>query len=60
MKNHVADLIGQALALMQSRGELPAEAGATIVIDHTKDKAHGDLASNIALALAKAAQRPPR
>jgi arginyl-tRNA synthetase len=39
---------------------LPALAVPAIQIDNTKDKAHGDLASNIALALAKAAQQPPR
>lgn len=60
MKTHVAELIGQALAHLQSTGELPALAIPAIQIDNTKDKAHGDFASNIALALAKAAQRPPR
>ncbi len=59
-KNHVAELIGQALAHLQSTGVLPAFAVPAIQVESTKDKAHGDFASNIALALAKAAQRPPR
>ncbi len=60
MKTHVAELIGQALAHLQSSAALPALAIPPIQIDNTKDKAHGDLSSNIALALAKQAQRSPR
>jgi len=60
MKNHVADLIGQALAQLQSAGELPAIELPSIQVEHTRDKAHGDFASNIALALSKSAKRPPR
>lgn len=59
-KKHVAELIGQALVHLQASGELPQFAVPSIQIDNTKDKAHGDLASNIALALAKPAQRAPR
>ena len=55
MKTHVADLIRQALAQLQSTGELPDIELPAIQIDHTRDKAHGDFASNIALALAKGA-----
>lgn len=59
-KAHVAELIGQALAHLQSTGALPALTVPAIQIENTKDKTHGDLASNIALALAKPAQRSPR
>ena len=59
-KGHAAELIGQALAHLQSTGALPALTIPAIHIENTKDKTHGDLASNIALALAKSAQRPPR
>ena len=65
MKNEVAALIGKALQHLQSEGMLPADAAATvqnirIQIDHTKDKSHGDFASNIALAAAKVAKMSPR
>jgi arginyl-tRNA synthetase len=65
MKNHVAELIGQALAQLQASGDLPPdllsnEKVAQIQVDHTKDKTHGDLASNIAMLLAKSAKRAPR
>lgn len=60
MKTHVAELIGQALAHLQAAGKLPADTAPRIQIDHTKDKSHGDLATNVALGLAKAAGLPPR
>ncbi len=60
MKNHVAELIGQALAQLQANGELPSDVVAQIQVEHTKDKAHGDFASNVALTLAKPARRAPR
>ena len=39
---------------------LPAHAGTSVALDRPKQAAHGDYASNIALALAKPAQRNPR
>jgi arginyl-tRNA synthetase len=39
---------------------LPAHAGTPVVLDRPKQAAHGDYASNIALVLAKPAQRNPR
>jgi arginyl-tRNA synthetase len=65
MKQEVADLIGHALRHLQADGTLPEELGADpqnkrLQIDHTKDKSHGDFASNIALSLAKLAKSSPR
>jgi arginyl-tRNA synthetase len=65
MKTHVAELLGQALAQLQASDALPKDifaAGdvAQIQVEHTKDKSHGDLASNIALTLAKPARKAPR
>ena len=61
MKQEVADLIGLALRHLQTTGTLPAEIAPDLLkIDHTKDKSHGDFASNIALALAKPAKSSPR
>src|SRR5258708_183159 len=59
MKQHIENLIKKALKQLQESGELVA-IPAFIQIDTTKDKQHGDFASNIALILAKAAQRKPR
>ncbi|HEY6130468.1 MAG TPA: arginine--tRNA ligase, partial [Halioglobus sp.] len=60
MKEELTRLIQQALASLVAQGQLPADVAPAVQIDHTRDKRHGDLASNIALALAKPAQRPPR
>lgn len=60
MKEHITRLIEQALDALTAQGVLPADARPQVQIDRTRDKSHGDLASNIALALAKPAQRKPR
>jgi arginyl-tRNA synthetase len=59
IKQHIERLVRRALAQLQESGELPASL-AFIQIDPTKDKQHGDFASNIALILAKAIQKKPR
>ncbi|MFL1403961.1 arginine--tRNA ligase [Marinobacter sp. M1N3S26] len=60
MKDTVTELLGAALAALQSEGTLPADQTFTPQVGNTKDKAHGDYACNIALAAAKAAGCPPR
>ncbi len=61
MKNSIAELIAQALSRLQADGKLPADLPSPqIQIDHTRDKSHGDLASNIAMMLAKPARMAPR
>ncbi|MBA3661630.1 MAG: arginine--tRNA ligase [Gammaproteobacteria bacterium] len=59
MKQPIEKLLQSVIKQMQEAGELPASA-AFIQIEATKDKAHGDFASNIALTLAKPAQKKPR
>src|SRR5690606_7076872 len=60
MKQLIADLIAQSLNQLQEQQKLELSQPPTINIDGTKDKAHGDYASNIPLRLAKAARMPPR
>ncbi len=60
MKAELTRLIYQALDSMVAQGLLPADVAPQVQIDHTRDKSHGDLASNIALSLAKSAKRQPR
>jgi arginyl-tRNA synthetase len=60
MKDQIAELIGTALQTLIDNGSLPADIEPRIQIDRTKDKAHGDLASNIAMTLAKTAKKSPR
>jgi arginyl-tRNA synthetase len=59
MKSHLQQLINASLASLQDRGDLPP-ADVAVRIDHTRDKSHGDFASNIAMLLAKAAKQKPR
>ncbi len=59
MKQHIEQLIQTALEQLVKTGALAVVIPA-IQIDNTKDKQHGDFASNIALMLAKSAQRKPR
>ncbi len=60
MKQQLTQLIEQALAALMEQGELPDSIQPRVQIDRTRDKSHGDLASNIALTLAKPAGRNPR
>ncbi|WP_116368006.1 arginine--tRNA ligase [Parahaliea mediterranea] len=60
MKQELSALIQQALDALKAQGVLPADISPTIQIDRTRDPSHGDLASNVALTLAKAAGKNPR
>jgi arginyl-tRNA synthetase len=60
MKQHICELIEQALDSLTRAGDLPDDIDAEIQLDRTRDPRHGDLASNIALTLARKAGRPPR
>jgi arginyl-tRNA synthetase len=60
MKEELTRLIQQALDSLVAQGQLPADVAPQVQIDRTRDKSHGDLASNIALALAKSVGRQPR
>ncbi len=60
MKEYIAGLIQSAVDTLKASGELPLEVSPKITIDNTRDKSHGDFASNVALTLAKPAGKPPR
>ena len=55
MQAHIADLLAQALSATGI--DFPAER---IGVERTRDAAHGDFASNVALVAAKAAGQKPR
>jgi len=60
MKQELTQLIQQSLDSLIAQDLLPADISPAIQIDRTRDKSHGDLASNIALTLAKSASMKPR
>ncbi len=53
-------LLDQALERLRADGTLPADAAASFVIERTKNREHGDFATNAAMLLAKAARTNPR
>ena len=60
MKFRIEQLVQAALATLPA-DVLPADIVRPVVdIDRTKDAAHGDFATNVALQLAKPARRNPR
>ncbi len=60
MKDSIRHLIQQALARLTEDGVLPAGLAPAIQVENTRDKSHGDFASNIAMMLAKPAGMKPR
>lgn len=60
MKLHLITLLQQTLTKLQQQQELPADIDASINIERSKEKAHGDFACNIAMVLAKPAKMNPR
>lgn len=60
MKSQLAELLAQAVAALKDQAVIPAEVEPRIQLENTRDKAHGDLASNLAMMLAKPAGKNPR
>ncbi|MDH4574178.1 arginine--tRNA ligase [Salinicola acroporae] len=60
MKETITQLLDTAVATLQGAGDLPADLSPAIKVDPTRDKAHGDYATNLALVLAKPAGCKPR
>jgi len=60
MKDTIRQLIQHALANLTTAGVLPEGLSPAIQVENTKDKTHGDFASNIAMMLAKQAGMKPR
>lgn len=60
MKQKLKQLIEETLTQLNASGTLTVPSDRQVVVDHTKDKAHGDFACNVAMMLAKPAQKKPR
>ncbi len=60
MKKHLRNLIIQALNSLVQDGVLPESTSRNVVLERTRDRAHGDFASAIALTLAKFANCKPQ
>ncbi|VAX06910.1 Arginyl-tRNA synthetase [hydrothermal vent metagenome] len=53
-------MLQQALQSLKQSGALPDDANPSIQVERTRDSAHGDFASNLAMMLAKPARKKPR
>jgi arginyl-tRNA synthetase len=60
MKQTLADILLRALEKAKENNELKLETQPVISLETPKDKNHGDLATTVALTLAKAEGKPPR
>ncbi|TGG93273.1 arginine--tRNA ligase [Natronospirillum operosum] len=60
MKSAVSELLAQAVQSLQAEGFIPADVEPRIMLENTRDKAHGDLATNLAMTLAKPCRQAPR
>lgn len=60
MKSHIQSLLEQTLASLKQQNILPRDFEARIQVDRTKDKSHGNFATNLAMMLTKAAGKNPR
>lgn len=60
MKDSIRQLIQHALTRLTAEQVLPEGLPPSIQVENTKDKSHGDFASNIAMMLAKPAGLKPR
>jgi len=60
MKQHLSQLLHQAVESLQTQGVLPTDQPIDINLERTRDRDHGDFASNLAMVLSKRAHSKPR
>lgn len=60
MKTRIEEVLEQSLAAARDAGALTSESAAAGTLEVPKDRSHGDLASNVALTMAKAERKAPR
>jgi len=60
VKQHIRELVEQAIQQLRKSGKLELTADPSINVERTRDQSHGDFATNIAMMLAKQAKSNPR
>jgi arginyl-tRNA synthetase len=60
VKEALHQLVLRATERLREQGSLPADSAAPFVIERTRQKEHGDFATNAAMLLAKPARKNPR
>lgn len=60
MKKQIQELIAHSLKNLESKEIIPVTEQSSITIENSRESAHGDFATNIAMVLAKTAKTNPR
>ncbi|HHH44740.1 MAG TPA: arginine--tRNA ligase [Gammaproteobacteria bacterium] len=60
MKHLLSQLLSEAVQTLKSQGDLPGDLAVEIGLERTRDRRHGDFASNLAMVLCKPARSKPR
>jgi len=60
LKETLTEILYDALTRAKEKGELKLETQPSITLDTPREKSHGDLATTLALTLAKPESKPPR
>jgi arginyl-tRNA synthetase len=60
LKEQLVQILTDAVVKLQGSGDLPTEITPNVLVERTRDRAHGDFASNLAMTLAKPARCKPR
>ena len=60
MKEYIQNLLTDIVSGLKNEKLLPEDTQIRIMVENTKDKAHGDYASNIAMMLARPMQKKPQ
>ena len=60
MKEYIQNLLTGIVSSLKNENILSADTQIRIMVENTKDKTHGDYASNIAMMLARPMKKNPR
>ena len=60
MKQQIAQILIEVVQQLKQQGVIPEETSPRINVENTRDKSHGDFATNLAMMLTKQAGMPPR
>jgi arginyl-tRNA synthetase len=60
MKQQIAQILTDVVQQLKDQDVIPEDLSPRINVENTRDKAHGDFATNLAMMLTKAAGMPPR
>jgi len=60
MKQKIAQILTDVIQQLKEQGVIPEDLSPRVNVENTRDKAHGDFATNLAMMLTKAAGMPPR